>query len=324
MVIAVSFSLLIISILLYLKFKRKEGEKNIEIEIPLYNNNELEELENKMSDELCETIIKIKVQQEGMVYYVSSNFDLRLKEISFNILRIGLWKTFNKQIITYYYNNSIFIEENSRKFLDEFNSQIFNKIFFQRFKSIMQGGPYNYDSNLQNLFYTSIHEDLFTFVHNWIIDFSNRIKEIYKLKLNNDVANQLLLETNKGNELLEKMANEGNVDSQYNLGTLHFKNGNFTLAKFWYEKAAENGEMESQYQLGNMYFQGIGLKKDIKKALFWYLKAAISNHPKAQYNIGLFYLQGEIIKQDENEAMHWLNKAANNGYNPAIELLKQI
>lgn len=140
----------------------------------------------------------------------------------------------------------------------------------------------------------------------------------------NEIANHLIIHSKSGNELLEKMANEGDIDSQYNLGTLYFKNNDFLMAKYWFEKAAESDEKESQYQLGNMYFQGIGFKKDIKKALFWYLKAAISNHPKAQYNIGLFYLQGEIIKQDENEAMHWLKKSANNGYKPAIDILKQI
>lgn len=140
----------------------------------------------------------------------------------------------------------------------------------------------------------------------------------------NEIANHLLIHSKAGNELLEKMANEGDIDSQYNLGTLHFKNGNYTMAKFWYEKAAEKNEIESQYQLGNMYLNGIGLNKDTNKAFFWYKKAAVLNHAKAQYNIGLFYMKGVNVQEDEQEGVRWLQKAANNGYKPAIDILKQI
>lgn len=142
-----------------------------------------------------------------------------------------------------------------------------------------------------------------------------------------DVAtleSKIIFETKNGNDILEKLANEGNTMAQYNMGTMHFKNHEYSKAKYWFEKAAENGDTESKYQLGNMYLQGIGLKQDYSKAFYWYKDAAQNNHPEAQYNIGFFYVRGIYVRQDDDKATEWFEKSANNGYQQAIDILREV
>ena len=45
---------------------------------------------------------------------------------------------------------------------------------------------------------------------------------------------------------------------------------------------AQDGDTESQYELGKLYFKGAGLKKDISKAQQWLHAAAAGGHVRAQ------------------------------------------
>lgn len=117
---------------------------------------------------------------------------------------------------------------------------------------------------------------------------------------------------------------DSNIESQYNMGTKYFKQNDFEKAKYWFEKAAENGDVDSQYQLGNIHLQGMGTQKDMSKALYWYEKAALNNHSQSQHNMGMFYMQGEVVNKDEDIAHDWFKKAAENGYGPAIQIMNQF
>lgn len=50
----------------------------------------------------------------------------------------------------------------------------------------------------------------------------------------------------------------------------------------WYSKAAEKGDAYSQLMLGIMYEEGLGVRKDLKKAAKWFLKAAEQGDTYAQ------------------------------------------
>ena len=85
------------------------------------------------------------------------------------------------------------------------------------------------------------------------------------------------------NDVLEwmiELAEQGDVDAQYNLG-LHYKqtpNGDDKEAVKWFTKAANKGHILSCWNLGMYYEYGLGdIEKDVDKAIEWYTKVANSD-----------------------------------------------
>mgnify|MGYP001107706938 CR=1 FL=1 len=90
---------------------------------------------------------------------------------------------------------------------------------------------------------------------------------------------------------------------------------NFTKAEKWLTKAAKNGQIEAQYNLGTIYYNGQGCNQDFKQAKKWLTKAAQKGHVRAQCNLGiLYYKGGPGFKPDPQKAVKWLNKSAEQGY----------
>ncbi|WP_429773818.1 hypothetical protein [Acinetobacter gerneri] len=52
-----------------------------------------------------------------------------------------------------------------------------------------------------------------------------------------------------------------------------------------------------------------------------YIKAAEQNLPQAQNNLAFMYAN---VFQDNEKAKYWFQRAADNGYEPAVEVLKGI
>ena len=63
-------------------------------------------------------------------------------------------------------------------------------------------------------------------------------------------------------------------------------------------KLAEEGNVEAQYKMGTIYEARLGEAQDFKEAAKWYLKAAEKGHAKAQYKLGTMYTQGKGVHQD--------------------------
>lgn len=86
---------------------------------------------------------------------------------------------------------------------------------------------------------------------------------------------------------------------------------------------AQKGDPDAQFNVGHAYEQGVGVRRDMNKALHWYRKAADQNHDFAQYSIGLFYEQGLGVAQDTGQAKIWYQLAAKNGNELAKQKLLQ-
>ncbi|MCQ2288695.1 MAG: sel1 repeat family protein [Muribaculaceae bacterium] len=78
----------------------------------------------------------------------------------------------------------------------------------------------------------------------------------------------------------------------------------------WLEKVAANGNVEAQYQLGMTYYNNY---KDYKRAFPWFLQAANLGHAESQAMVGLFHFYGitEAGYSDE-EAVSWFKKSITN------------
>lgn len=89
-------------------------------------------------------------------------------------------------------------------------------------------------------------------------------------------------------------------------------------------KEAENGHIDSQYQVGEMYVKGNGVHKNEKEAAIWFQKAANLGHKKAQHNIGLLYYMAPESKQNTEKAIEWFTKASDQGVTDSTFMLGQI
>lgn len=81
------------------------------------------------------------------------------------------------------------------------------------------------------------------------------------------------------------------------------------------QKRAEAGEADAQYQLASIYYDGglPGVQKNDALAMQWASQAASQGHAGAQYGMGLIYRYGRGVPQDHAEAAKWFRKAANQG-----------
>jgi len=62
-----------------------------------------------------------------------------------------------------------------------------------------------------------------------------------------------------------------------------------------------------------------------KIAIKCYHKAAMRGHPESQYDLAFMYYAGEINDvSDLEKAKYWFEKSAANGYEPAIEFLREV
>lgn len=118
--------------------------------------------------------------------------------------------------------------------------------------------------------------------------------------------------------LLQKQADSGDADAQFNLGVMYRKGEGApkddTIAMEWYQKAAAQGHANAQFILGTMYDYGKGAPKDDVKAVEWYQKAAAQGQADAQFILGWKYADGEDIPKDAAKAVEWFQKAAAQGH----------
>jgi TPR repeat protein len=85
---------------------------------------------------------------------------------------------------------------------------------------------------------------------------------------------------------------------------------------------AEAGNPNAQYLLGTLYDFGRGVETDHEEANRWYLKAAEQGQDDAQYNLAISYERGEGIAQNDRQAIYWLGQSAARGDGQALEVLK--
>jgi len=115
-------------------------------------------------------------------------------------------------------------------------------------------------------------------------------------------------------ERIFQLAKNGETNAQYSFGKL-YREGigvprNVQKAIEWLQKSARKGHIEAQFDLGNMFYRGAGLKRDYKTALQWYRRAAEQGYSRAQLNLGLMYHKGEGSQKNLNIARHWFVQAA--------------
>lgn len=73
-----------------------------------------------------------------------------------------------------------------------------------------------------------------------------------------------------------------------------------------WRRLAEDGQVDAQYNLGVIYHHGDGVAQDFQEALKWYGRAAQNGDVEAQRAIGSMYMRGQGVAQNEKVGMRFM------------------
>ncbi len=125
-----------------------------------------------------------------------------------------------------------------------------------------------------------------------------------------------------------KSAEQGNSDAQYNLGIMYSTGDgveqDYQQAARWYRKATELGDLDAQTNLATLYSNGTGVTKDLAQALILYRRAADRGHLMAQYNLAIMLELGEGGPKDPAAALRWYKRAAEAGEPDALARVLKV
>ncbi|MBP3608264.1 MAG: sel1 repeat family protein [Treponema sp.] len=100
----------------------------------------------------------------------------------------------------------------------------------------------------------------------------------------------------------------------------YFKKNDYTMASLYLEKAVNLGHILAHHLLATHYYKGLGVEKDIDKAIKLFEVSANAGIIESQQNVGALYLQKSDITSSPIEkasawssARMWLQKAADQG-----------
>jgi hypothetical protein len=96
-------------------------------------------------------------------------------------------------------------------------------------------------------------------------------------------------------------------------GVSAFNAGAFQIALQKLKPLAKAGNPEADYWMGRMYEDGLGVKKDVNKAIEYYTTSADKGWQNAKLRLGEIYFHGTEVLQNFAKARKWLERAAFDG-----------
>lgn len=105
------------------------------------------------------------------------------------------------------------------------------------------------------------------------------------------------------------------LDQCNRLMELYFQKGQYEACFQGHLALAEQGYPLAECQVGYFYCEGLGVERDLQKALLWTQRAAEHGDRDAQYNLAdCFYWPGCVVGMDVAEAGAWYRRAAEQGH----------
>lgn len=174
------------------------------------------------------------------------------------------------------------------------------------------------------------------------------LRQISQNKFDHNAIQSVMIKKFKEPSELEKLAEAGNAEAQYQCGRIALLGGSKDIAHRWLSKAgsqghifakcllifnfdssenkreaksilqyikhyAEDGNSEAQRLLGHFYKLGIIENKNFTMAFEWYQKAAEQGNSYAQSILGSMYADGYGVHKDLTKALEYYQKAAKQG-----------
>ena len=104
----------------------------------------------------------------------------------------------------------------------------------------------------------------------------------------------------------------------------YFETGQYETCFAGHLELAEKGYPLAECQIGYFYLDGLGVEKDVSKALYWTERAAKHGDRDGQYNLAWFYEEGIGAEIDLEKARYWYREAALQNHDLAIEKCKKL
>jgi len=121
----------------------------------------------------------------------------------------------------------------------------------------------------------------------------------------------------------EKLARTGNPTAQFYMGRLTAMGlgvaKDLPKAVNWFDLSAKQGYVEAQAVLGFHYMEGVGVAQSYAEAARWSVLAADKGHGGAAYNLAKMYTTGGPgLRADRAEAEKWAKVAMAKGFPDAL------
>ncbi len=87
---------------------------------------------------------------------------------------------------------------------------------------------------------------------------------------------------------------------------------------------AEQGYPLAECQIGYFYYDGLGVEKDLEKAVCWTRRAADHGDRDGQFNLARFHEDGIGVERDMEQAIFWYRKAALQGHDLAAQKCREL
>lgn len=131
------------------------------------------------------------------------------------------------------------------------------------------------------------------------------------------------------NEALLTQARRGDLDSQFQLGSLYFvgkPDKDLKQAEHWWKQAADKGHAMAAVSLAYLYTGRDNPDFANPQQMLKYLnQSAASGNPMAQHILGNLYLRGEQgVPRDVNQAKRLFTSACASQYEVSCEALKTL
>jgi|GEM_PF-3883341 len=126
-----------------------------------------------------------------------------------------------------------------------------------------------------------------------------------------------------------KKAKTGDPKAQLNLG-LDYYNGtgglekNYVKAAEWWQKSADQGNLDSLCNLGTIYHRGLGVTQNEAKGLELYQRASDQGLGRASLLIGDIYKEGKGLPEDKKKAKEYYIKGIEQGFEPAKKKFEEL
>jgi TPR repeat protein len=135
--------------------------------------------------------------------------------------------------------------------------------------------------------------------------------------LNKEAIKELSRDFYKRIIQLERLAQEGNANAQYELAMYIIAfpalSTNQSVAVDYIKKAAKSGHSKAAAEYAYYLFKGKGVKQDFAKGVTFLVNAAQGADSRGQYRLAREFLSGNIIQKDTEKALFWLKQAAKAG-----------
>jgi hypothetical protein len=117
---------------------------------------------------------------------------------------------------------------------------------------------------------------------------------------------------------------QSQVEGELNRAKAAFQLKKYDEAAARFQKLAEAGNPVAQFFLGRMAATGLGMPKDLARAIHWWQRSAEQGYAEAQAVLGFHYMQGLGVARSYAEAARWSRLAADQGHGGAAYNLAKI